>query len=631
MCGIAGFITKYKEASELSNNLEKALDEINYRGPDDKGTYYFGNVGLGHVRLSIIDLTSSGSQPMLDQSEKYVIIYNGELYNYQLLREKLYDLGVTFKSNSDTEVILESYKAWGDDAFRMFNGMFSFAILNKESNTLIIVRDRFGIKPLHIYNEEQAIYFSSEIKSILCLSEKEFELNKNVLPEWSYYGSALGNRTFYDGIEKILPGQFVEISLNDFQVETSSYWRPEDVKPVLDTSHLTEENVISNVRSLLEKSVESQLVADVPVGVFLSGGIDSSAITAFASKFSNNRIKTFSVGFDFDKGINELPKARQVAKKFGTEHHEMVISGYELGDVVQSLVMHHDSPFSDAANIPLMLLGREVNKDIKVVLQGDGGDELFAGYKRYQTLSRLKWWKMALPFIKLSNRFTPKNKAYFSRERYLNALSSPSDAELMGLLLTAEDRKCDPMRVFSDELKRELIDVDPFLEFSKCSERFSEHDIVQKMLLTDTQIILPDIFLDKVDRSTMAASIEVRVPFLDNELSEYVLSLPSKIKVNNGSKKWLLKKALDGVVPKDILYGPKTGFSVPYKEWLKGPLESLFNDNLLTMKNRNASYLNIIEIQKLYAEHRKGVRDHGFLLWKILNFMIWSNSMSGTA
>ena len=626
MCGIAGFITKNVNDLEMQKNLESALEEINYRGPDERGTYYYKNVGLGHVRLSIIDLTSSGSQPMLDQDSEFAIIYNGELYNYQILKTKLQSLGVRFKSSSDTEVILESYKQWGEDSFKQFNGMFSFAILNQETGKLVVVRDRFGIKPLHIYCGNEGVFFASEIKSILRLLDRNFEINKNVLPEWSYYGSAFGNRTFYKGIDKVLPGHYFDIDINDLTMKASCYWKPEDVKPTVKKSNLTEDVVIENVKTLLEKAVKNQLVADVPVGVFLSGGIDSSAITAFASQASEKKIKTFSVGFDFDKGINELPKAKQVAKAFGTEHHEMIVSGYELSDVIQSLVRHHDSPFADAANIPLMLLGKEVNNEVKVVLQGDGGDELFAGYKRYQTLSRLKWWRAATPFIKLANKFTPKNISYYSRQRYLNALGSRTDIELMGLLLTAEDRQNDPLRLFSKELRKELVGIDPFKEFSHCDKRFSEHDIVQKMLLTDTQLILPDIFLDKVDRSTMAASIEVRVPFLDNELSEYALSLPSSIKVKNGSKKWLLKKALEGIVPNNILYGPKTGFSVPYKEWLKGPLESIFNDYLMTMANNKSEFLDTKEIRRLYIEHQKGLRDHGFILWKALNFMIWLNT-----
>lgn len=624
MCGIVGFITKSMRASDLSDNLEAALDEIDYRGPDGKGTYYYNQVGLGHVRLSIIDLTNSGAQPMMDESNNYVIIYNGELYNYKHIRDKLQRAGVVFYSHSDTEVILQAYKMWGVELFKSLNGMFSFAILDKSSGSLVIARDRFGIKPLHIYFGEEGIFFGSEIKSIITLTKKIFPLNENVLPEWAYYGSALGDRTFYKDIKKLLPGQFVEINLNDLNVTSAYYWQPESVKPITKKGELSECVVVRNVKCLLKKAVEKQMIADVPVGVFLSGGIDSSAITAFASECSDKRIKTFSVGFDFDKGVNELPKARQVAQKYGTEHHEMIISGYELGDIVQSLVKHHDSPFSDAANIPLMLLGKEVNSDVKVVLQGDGGDELFAGYKRYQTLSHLEWWKLATPFIRLVNYFSPRNVGYYSRQRYLNALSSKSDAQMMGLLLTAEDRQNDPLRIFSDGLRQQLINVDPFKEFSQCDKRFSKHDIVQRMLLTDTQIILPDIFLDKVDRSTMAASIEVRVPFLDNELSEYVLALPSNIKVRNGQKKWLLKRSLEGIVPNEILYGPKTGFSVPYKEWLKEPLEPLFNDLLMTMKNGHNDYLNILEIERMFLEHKTGVRDHGFLLWKVLNFMIWS-------
>lgn len=631
MCGIVGFVTKNIDAISLNEKMLNALSLIDYRGPDDSGTSYDKNVGLGHVRLSIIDLSGAGHQPMFDQSSNYGITYNGEIYNYKEIREELIALGSVFFSNTDTEVVLECYKQYGNQGFSKLNGMFAFAILDKVLNKIVIVRDRFGIKPLHVCANHDGFFFASEIKSILSFLNETIVVNKDVFPEWSFYGSALGENTFYKGIKKLLPGSYLEVDLNTLSVVETSYWKPENILMLSGAKVGDETSIVKNVKNLLKEAVQKQLIGDVPVGVFLSGGIDSSAITAFASEHYGSKLKTFSVGFDFDKGVNELPKARKLAEKFGTDHNELIISGYELTDIVQKLVHHHDSPFSDAANIPLYLLGEHVKGEVKVVLQGDGGDEIFAGYKRYQTLATKSMWKYLTPFIAFANSFSPKSNKHYIRQRYLNALNSRDDSKLMALLLTAEDQKNNPLRIFSKMLQQEIKHVNPFQAFESCNSRFDDKDIVQRMLFTDTQIILPDIFLDKVDRSTMATSIEVRVPFLDNELTEYVMSLPSSVKIKHGQKKWLLKQALLGLVPDDILFGPKTGFSVPYKFWLKGPLNILFNDCVSTLEKQQCDYFDFNEIRLLMAENLAGKRDHGFLMWKTLNLMIWLIAKNGLA
>jgi asparagine synthase (glutamine-hydrolysing) len=288
------------------------------------------------------------------------------------------------------------------------------------------------------------------------------------------------------------------------------------------------------------------------------------------------------------------------------------------------MVYHHDSPFSDAANIPLYLLGQEVKGSVKVVLQGDGGDEIFAGYRRYATLSnRFLWWPFAPWAAKLHNVLERNNSDFYSRQRYLNALANPNEAELMALLLTVEDKFHSPLNVFSKSLQERIADIDPFSSYKECNKRFCGEDIVQRMLYTDTQLVLPNIFLEKVDRSTMAASIEVRVPLLDNLLTGYVMQLPSQLKVKRGEKKWLLKKAMENILPDSILYSKKTGFGVPYQLWLKGPLNELFHDKLSQLQARNCDVLNWVYIDRLMNENLTGHRDHSFMLWKVLNLMIW--------
>lgn len=624
MCGIVGLVTKVKvDSLILSAKVAKALERISYRGPDDSGIYFAENVVLGHVRLSILDLSAAAHQPMLDSCEQYAIAYNGEVYNFKNLKKSLQTLGHVFHSHSDTEVVLESFKAEGVGAFSKFNGMFAFSLLDRASNKLFIVRDRFGIKPLHYYENDKGLFFGSEIKSVVTLADEIFNVNREVFAEWSYYGSALGENTFYKGIKKLLPGHYLEVDLQTFEISCHSYWLPESLPSLTPKQLGGPRKVVDNVKTLLKRAVERQLVSDVPVGVFLSGGIDSSAITAFAAQHYGKNLKTYSVGFDFSKRGDELPKAKKVAELFGTDHHELKISGYKLADTVELLVHHHDSPFSDAANIPLYLLGQQVRGDVKVILQGDGGDELFAGYKRYQTLVSRRLWRPALPLLVAAHSLLPHNKAFYLRKRYLNALKAKTDAELMALLLTVEDKSCDPCRIFSEGVLRELESVDAFQAFVSCDERFKNKELVQRMLFTDTQVILPDIFLDKVDRSTMASSIEVRVPFLDHELADYVMSLPSSLKMKWGQKKWLLKQALIGLVPDEILFGPKTGFGVPYQYWLKGPLNELFYDKLAELERKGNDFLNAQQIRTLMDEHVSGRREHGFLLWKTLNLMIW--------
>lgn len=621
MCGIVGIICKKNFSAEIYKpSLLRSLEQISYRGPDDNGIYVNQNIALGHVRLSIIDLTLNGHQPMLASDDEHVITFNGEVYNYEALKKELEPNSVNFKSKTDTEVILEYFRLNGVSAFKKFNGMFAFSVVNQKENKAFLVRDRFGIKPLYYFKSEDKIVFSSEIKAIETICGVQ-PVNEDILPEWSYYGTTLRASTFHKGINQILPGCYIEIDTNTLEFEEKAYWEPENL---LNKSKENNKQVIKRVQSLLEEAVCSQLVSDVPVGVFLSGGLDSSAITAFAAKNYNKKIETFSVGFDFELGDGELPKAALVAKKFQTNHHEIRITGYDIADIVEKMVFHHDSPFSDAANIPLYLLGEKVKNNVKVVLQGDGGDEIFAGYRRYNTLSARPLWR---PFIKpisiFHERFFTRNEDFYLRQRYLNTLQNIDEAELMALMLTVEDINNNPIQIFSKDIRERICNIYPFRSYRECNKRFLGKDLVQKMLYTDTQLILPSVFLEKVDRSTMAASIEVRVPFLDNALTDYVMALPSKLKVKQGQKKWLLKQAMKGILPENIIFAKKTGFSVPYNLWLKGPLNQLFNDKILELKNNNCNMLDWKYIEKLMHENVNGIRNNGFILWKILNLMIW--------
>lgn len=615
MCGFVGVASGLELTTHDIELLKEATASIHHRGPDGSGVFTDKRLALGHTRLSILDLSEAGSQPMVSQCGRFVISYNGEVYNYIELAKEfgLNDLN----SNSDTEVILELFAKEGEQVFASLNGMFAFALLDRIQQKLWLVRDRLGIKPLYIKQDNDKIVFGSEIKAIKALAAPLTRVNESALGEWVYYGTTLGRKTLLHGVERLLPGHFMRVDLSDLSVETKCYWRP-PLKPIG-----IEGDIIKQSRELLEQAVRRQLVSDVPIGVFLSGGIDSSAITAFATKHYSGTLATYSAGFDFDKGVNELPQARKLAKLYGTEHYEIQISGLDVADTVQRLVHHHDQPFSDAANIPLYLLCKEIKDETKVVLQGDGGDELFGGYKRYATLSRLSRMKAVARIGKFVNFFSRRNAAYYSRERYINALLAQPRSKLMALLLTVEDEKQDPAQIFHPKLRSRF--SDPFQRYKDVSLLCQGRSPADQMLLVDSMIILPDIFLEKVDRSTMAASVEVRVPFLDNDLVEFCHQLSADQKIPNGKLKHLLKESLSGIVPDEVLYGKKTGFGVPFGYWLKGPLKELFFDNLAAFNSLNPDVIDSTYVRQRYYQHLIGQRDNGFLLWKLLNLLVWSN------
>jgi len=626
MCGFVGAVINEKDIiNPFKERLNDAIKSIRHRGPDSQGTHFVRNVMMGHARLSVLDLSEAGGQPMTSSCGRYVIVYNGEVYNYEALATEL-DIGNRI-SRSDTEIVLRAFQKIGTEIVSHLNGMFAFAIYDEQQNKVWLVRDRMGIKPLFYKKTDSGIFFGSEIKAILKLEQSSLVINESAVHEWSYYGNTLGEHTLYSSIHKLLPGHILEIDTKSLSVKTQCYWSPE--KPLRSKSSIlysNEYDIIAKTRELLESSVKKQLVSDVPVGVFLSGGIDSSAVTAFASRNYNGKLSTYSVGFDFDKGVNELPKARSIANRYGTEHHEIHITGFDVADIVEKMVDHNDGPFSDAANIPLYLLCNKVSNETKVVLQGDGGDELFGGYQRYNTLSNIVRMRFAAKIAGFINQLMPRNVSYHSRQRYINALKSKPPTELMALLLTVEDKTSPPTRIFAERFRTQVELSDPFYRYRQCTALFSDQDLVNQMLLVDNMIILPDIFLEKVDRATMAASVEVRVPFLDNELVDFCIGIPSKIKIKGGVQKWLLKKSLEGIVPNDVLYGKKQGFGVPFGFWLKGPLKNLLFDNLSVFSKNHPGILDIKFIYGIYDDHLHSRRDYGFLLWKLMNFVLWVNN-----
>jgi asparagine synthase (glutamine-hydrolysing) len=620
MCGISGLVN-FGSGGASRSAVEAMIGCLCHRGPDNIGVNVCGPAGFGHARLSIIDLSERGNQPMTTPDDRYVLTYNGEVYNYRSLRDQLAAEGASFQSGSDSEVVLQALIHWGERALPRLHGMFAFAFWDRREQRLLLARDRFGIKPLYYRVDGSGpaarIVFGSEIKAVLA-ADVPREIEPQALSEFMWYGNALGQRTIYRGIHRLLPGHTLSFSAKG--VETRAYWSVNDPPEI----SVSAKEAVEEIRARLDRAVIEHLESDVPVGVFLSGGIDSSAMTAFASRHYRGKLHTYSVGFDFLGHANELPAARRISEHFGTEHHELHIAGGNMPSVIERLVSAHDEPFGDAANIPLYLLCEQLKGQVKVVLQGDGGDEMFAGYRRYPMLAAAYGVPGAARVAHaLTNLAGPVLSP--SRRRFARALFEPDPARRMALLLTQESEEAPPTDLLGPELRRATASCDPFLRYREMHQRLRGFDAVQEMLRTDAAILLPDTFLEKVDKSTMAHGIEIRVPFLDAELSSYAMSLPASLKTRGGTTKWILREALRGIVPDWVLDAPKVGFGVPYETWLRTSLAGYLRETVTDESIVRAGLFDQPVLAKRIDEHVSGQRNHGFTLWKAMHLALWHN------
>ena len=622
MCGLAGILDLSRSAPELEPIIRRMTDTLVPRGPDAGGAYVRHGIALGHRRLSILDLSLAGAQPMVLGPEGPAIAFNGEVYNFQTLRRELEVLGHVFRGHSDTEVLLHAYAEWGLEGLRRFEGIFALAIWDPARRRLALMRDRFGVKPLFYTRSGERIAFASEIKALFPAGGIDGEIDAQALSEYLWYGNAYEDRTLYRSVRSLKPGHW--LIAEGGPVRTEAWWSIEEwLSAPSFPGDRTE--AFRAVRDAVDASVRRQMVADVPVGIFLSGGIDSSAVAAAAVLVQSKPISSFSVGFDFDRGVNELPKARRVARHLGLDHHEVEVSGQDMEETLLDLARAHDEPFADAANIPLFLLARKLRGSIKVVLQGDGGDELFAGYRRHAILSNASAWKLwpgALTGV--VRRFGGRGRRL---ARMAEAMCQPDPALCMALLLTVETLRERPERLLDPDARRRLEEhADPFLAYHSAAFRFQGRDPVEQMLLTDMMLQLPSQFLAKVDRATMACGLEARVPLLDENLARLAVSLPIRWKVDGKRKKIALRESLRGRIPDDILDSPKTGFSVPYQYWLRGPLHRFARDAMLDKVFVSRFGFESALLESKLEEHRQGTRDWGFTLWKVFQLALWSKA-----
>ncbi len=620
MCGIAGVINTPWSSDRLKTVAEAMLDSIRHRGPDDRGVYIQNNSALGMQRLSIIDL-QTGHQPIFNEDRSLMIIFNGEIYNYLQLREYLVKKGHRFTTRSDTEVVLHLYEEFGPECLHRLNGMFAFAVFNLHNQSVFIARDRFGIKPLYYMQHKKMLAFASELKALRTLPDVQFRLNPEALDLYLTMEYVPAPLSIFSDVFKLEPGCYL-VSDNE-GVKITRYYHI-----AFQPKHESEDEnfYIEKLDNLLQKSVQRRKISDVPLGAFLSGGIDSSLITHYLKKCSNSDVHTFSIGFDVIS-FDESPYADAAAEKLGTLHHLHVFSSREMGEIMPGLFDRMDEPFADASILPTWLLSRFTRENVTVALSGDGADELFAGYPTYfarkiaDRLPRLshgilngisrflpvsddnisfdfkvKKFVEGLPYSSdLRNQiwlgsFTPFQKA---------ALYHPGFSNLINPSVSVE-------RIVTEHMKN--CDTDPGWERS---------------LWMDMRFYLQDNMLVKVDRASMLNSLEVRVPFLDHELAEFACRMPSRLKYRGTVSKFILKKLAGKYLPDTIVRRPKKGFGIPVAKWIKGPFRDSFRHYLLDSRTEADDMFQFKTVEKLLSDHCSNRKDNRKLLWTLFVFNNW--------
>ncbi|MCM8816237.1 MAG: asparagine synthase (glutamine-hydrolyzing) [Candidatus Omnitrophica bacterium] len=622
MCGICGIVKK--DGKVYPAVIEKMASTMVYRGPDEQGYMVCENVGLGHRRLKIIDLTT-GRQPISNEKNTMFLICNGEIYNFRQLRTVLEDSGHKFKTNSDSEVIIHLYEKYGTECLKFLRGMFAFAIWDNEKKTLFLARDRLGKKPLVYSIKNGNIYFASEIKALLEVDEISREIDYSAVDLFLTYQAIPAPWTIFRDIRKLKPGHY--LLWTDGKIKIEKYWQIDFTKK------LRLSNEQEYIDAMWEKLVEStriRMIADVPLGAFLSGGIDSSTIVGIMSENSSQPVKTFSVGFE-ESDFSELNFARIVAEKFGTEHYEFIVRP-DVISILPKLVWHYNEPFADSSMIPTYYVARETRKHVIVALNGDGGDENFAGYTRYwqtQLLSKIYELYKKIPLCKafgLKN-FEHLYKKYPSNT-FIRILKWLGEAERCGfdyayarrLISFSNDFK---QKIYSEDMKKKIADFDSFLLIKDIWDSSAEVDLIEKMLATDFQLYLPDVLMVKMDIASMANSLETRSPFLDYEFVELIASFPSNLKMKNFRTKYILKTKLKEFLPRKIVRRKKMGFGVPIGRWFKGELKNYLMETLLDKEALSRQYFVPEEIKKLVEQHISGTVEHSSRLWTLLTFELW--------
>ena len=632
MCGFCGVYNYSGAQPVISSELIISMrDTMVHRGPDDAGIYISPdrNLGLGFRRLSIIDLSEHGHQPMCNEDGSIWIVYNGEIYNHAALSKSLKAKGHVYKSQCDTETIIHLYEEKGIDCVKELEGMFAFAVWDSRREKLFLARDRLGKKPLYYTITHGQFIFGSEIKAILKHPQIRPELDTTALYHYLTLYVTPSPMTLFQGISKLPAGHWVLCDAGGI-LQHKQYW---DAIVPEKAEILPEEEHVREIRRLLTKSVEKRMMSDVPFGVFLSGGIDSSTNVALMAQLMNRPVDTFSVGFKDQPKYNEFDYARQVARDFKTNHHEVIIDHKDLMDYVPDLVFHQDEPLADWVCVPLYFVSKLARDNGTIVIQiGEGSDELFFGYDGYVTYLNVynSFWK---PYLKLPKALRRLGyQAAVPLSPFVG--KGPGIKEILRCAATDEELFWGGAIAFSQAQKDVLMDssfpwsnMDTFNVIKNHYSRFDRlqpgSDFMQRMIYLELKHRLPELLLMRVDKITMSTSVEGRAPYLDQELVEYALRIPSHLKYKNGQKKYILKKAVEGIIPDNIIYRKKQGFSAPVKEWFKGELGSYISDAILNSRIRERGFFNYDYIGKLLRQQREGKADNSARLWILFNLSKW--------
>ncbi|WP_430884120.1 asparagine synthase (glutamine-hydrolyzing) [Fusibacter sp. JL216-2] len=616
MCGICGYFHDRRVKNEVLYDMNQTID---YRGPDDEGYYYDTDfngfeVGLAQKRLSIIELSKLGHQPMKSIDEDVVVVFNGEIYNYKEIKEELLKNGFTFKSNSDTEVIVYAYQMWGINCISRFIGMFAIAIYDKNDSSLYLVRDRLGIKPLYYYWDNKNIVFGSELKPIMKYPYFKKNINVNALHLYLHHHYITAPQTIFDNTYKVEAGQIVKYRLGN--IEKSAYWSIENAyQKREDLSKIEEREAIYSLKNKLEDSVKLRMISDVPLGAFLSGGIDSSLVASVMQSLSSKPIETFTIGFEEDS-YNEANYAKKISDYLGTNHHEEYFSINKAKDFINKIPELYDEPFADSSQLPMMLVSQMARKHVTVSLSGDAGDELFCGYKRYDKVLELKKYRF---LSKLTNPLLKSNIVSNS------VLNSNASRRLIKFANLSDDNSIinadylTYVQLFNN-ITNSSIDIDrKYFELLHLTTNIQE-----KHMLQDLATYLPDDILTKVDRASMYSSLEARTPLLDHRFVEYALALPHNLKFRNGEKKYILKRLLSEYIPNDYFSRPKMGFSIPVYKWLRTDLRFLVEEAFEIDFLRRQNIFNMSMMDAIYKNFKLGIDPYyDNLTWAIVVFQMW--------
>lgn len=619
MCGIVGIVSFDPQATVDETRLKRMRDILYHRGPDGEGLWVDKSIGLGHRRLAIVDL-AGGHQPMANEDQTVWIVFNGEIYNHAALRPGLEARGHHYRTRSDTETILHLYEEEGERCVEQLHGMFAFAIWDAHLGRLLLARDRLGIKPLYYACTDNELLFASEIKAILAAGGIRPAFNKTILPEFLANRFVAGEETFFRSVRKLLPGRTLSWSHNDGFRERR-YWQV----PVTNYNSIDLPDAVREVRVRLEAAVQSHLMSDVPLGLFLSGGIDSSGLAALMAPMVKEPIRTFAVGFA-DPSANELAYARMVAQQVGAEHHEVVVSPKEFFSILPTLLWHEDEPIAFPSSIPLYFVSRLAREHVKVVLTGEGADELFLGYNRYRVtawnerLGRRYWGLLPGPCQRLVRRLI---------DGLPTAIRRDVRRTFLGLRPGYRELFYENFATFPTVLQQSLLSDkivlsarDPYAEGLRCYDGASGGTL-ERMSTADLHTYLVELLM-KQDQMSMAASIESRVPYLDDRFVEFAAALPGCLKLRGLRTKVVLREALKDVIPDTILTRKKMGFPVPVSKWLRGPFWPIVEEFVLGLRAASRGLFDPRLLSRLAEEHRVDAEEHGDRLWLLVNLEVWN-------